>query len=142
MTPRLSIVPSSPTPIYRQIIDQVRAAIARGELAAGDPLPSVRGLAEELVVNMNTVAKAYGELVRHGDAVSEAGRGVFVSSKPPQTPEVERRRRLAQAVERVVAEAVHLSVDRDGLLLAIETYCDRNGVLPRMQVTRSGKGRA
>jgi GntR family transcriptional regulator len=142
MTLRLSIVASSPTPIYQQIIDHVRSAIARGDLDAGDPLPSVRALAEELVVNMNTVAKAYGELIRHGDAVSEAGRGVFVASKRPQTTDAEREKRLGQAIERVVAEAVHLSVDRDALLGAIETYCDRHGVLPRAQTERSRKARS
>jgi GntR family transcriptional regulator len=125
------VVPGSTVPIYRQIVDQVRAAIARGDLPAGDALPSVRALAEELVVNVNTVAKAYGELVRHGDVISELGRGVFVAEAPPHLPELEQRRRLAPAVERLVAEAIHLGVDRDALLAAVHAHCDRAGVLPR-----------
>jgi GntR family transcriptional regulator len=141
MTLRLSVLASSSTPIYRQIIDQVRAAIARGALRPGDALPSVRSLAEDIVVNMNTVAKAYGELVRHGDIVSEAGRGVYVATRPPHTPEIERRRRLAQAVERLVAQAVHLSVDRESLHASIDAYCDKHGVLPIAAAT-GGKARA
>lgn len=126
---RIQVVTSSATPLYRQVVDQVRAAVARGELQAGDPLPSVRALAEELRINMNTVAKAYTELVRHGDVVSEPGRGVFASAAPPTTSAAERRRRLAVAIERLIAEAVHLGVGRDELVDAIVTYCDRAGLL-------------
>ncbi|MCA9219843.1 MAG: GntR family transcriptional regulator, partial [Planctomycetales bacterium] len=60
------ITPGGNRPIYQQVVDQVRAAIVSGELSIGDPLPSVRGLAQQLVVNHNTVAKAFAELVRDG----------------------------------------------------------------------------
>ena len=64
----------SNTPIYQQITEQVRLAVTTGGLAVGDQLPSVRVLAEELVVNPNTVARAYGELMREGLLESRAGR--------------------------------------------------------------------
>lgn len=136
------MTPSSATPIYKQVVDQIRAAVARGDLGPGDALPSVRGLAEELVVNFNTVAKAYGELVRSGDIVSEAGRGVFVAPRPPQVSELERRRRLQTAVEQLVAEAVHVGADREDVHGAIDTHCDRAGVLPRARATKRSEGRS
>lgn len=130
MKPRFHILPGNPTPIWKQIVDQVRAAIASGELVAHDALPSVRSAAASLVVNANTVAKAYAELTRHGDVISEAGRGLFVAETPPSLPGVERRKKLQLAVERVVTEAVHLGVTRTALLEAIEKHCDKHDLLP------------
>jgi DNA-binding transcriptional regulator YhcF (GntR family) len=73
-----NISPGSGSPIFRQIVDQVRLAAATGRLAPGDLLPSVRALAERLLVNPNTVAKAYGELSRDGIIETQQGRGVFI----------------------------------------------------------------
>ena len=131
MKPRFHITPGTPTPIWRQIVDQVRAAIASGELLPQDPLPSVRTVAATLVVNANTVAKAYAELARHGDVISEQGRGLFVSREPPSLPGLERKKKLLLAVERVVTDAVHLGVSRHALLDAIERYCDKHDLLPK-----------
>lgn len=128
---RLHTTPGSPHPIYRQLVDQIRAAISRGELAAGDALPSVRAVAEDLVVNVNTVAKAYGELVRAGDVLSEPGRGVFVSAVRPHTGSLERRRRLRLAVERLLAEAISVGASRDELEDVIDECCKRQRVLTR-----------
>jgi GntR family transcriptional regulator len=71
----------SDTPIYRQITDQVRLAVATGRLTVADQLPSVRALAEELVLNPNTVARAYTDLAREGLIESKPGRGVFIIRK-------------------------------------------------------------
>lgn len=60
----LQIVTGDPRPIHRQIVDGVRRLIANGELPVGAALPSVRGLAQQLTINPNTVARAYGELTR------------------------------------------------------------------------------
>lgn len=128
---KLHTTPGSPLPIFRQIGEQVRAAIARGALAPGDSLPSVRVVAEDLVVNANTVAKAYGELVRAGDVVSEPGRGIFVASERPHVGSLERKRRLRVAVERVVAEAISVGATRAELDEAIEECCVRARVLTK-----------
>ncbi len=128
---RLHTTPGSPLPIYRQIVEQVRAAISRGQLAPGDSLPSVRTVAEDLVVNANTVAKAYGELVRAGDVVSEPGRGIFVAHERPNIGSIERRRRLRAAVERVVAEAIAVGASRDELDEAIDECTARTRVLTK-----------
>ena len=95
-------------PIYRQIIDQVRQAVATGELAVGDSLPSVRQLAEELVLNHNTVAKAYSQLVREGVLESQHGRGVFVAKRRRIFSAGERKRRLDQALDIFLADALTL----------------------------------
>jgi len=70
--------PDSAVPIFRQIVNGVRAAIARGAIASGELLPSVRSLAEELGVNPNTVQKAFSELEREGLVAGERGRGMLV----------------------------------------------------------------
>src|SRR5215471_13064073 len=105
---QVNIITGAGTPIYRQIVDQVRLAVATGALEPGDPMPSVRALAERLLVNANTVAKAYGELVRDGVLESQQGLGVFVAEKRQVYSKAERRRRLRQAVDSFVHEAVFL----------------------------------
>src|SRR6516164_2786563 len=81
MSVAFNINTGSNTPIYQQITQQVRHAVTTARLAVGDQLPSVRALAEELVVNPNTVARAYAELTREGLIESRAGRGVFIAQK-------------------------------------------------------------
>ena len=77
----IRIATATGTPIYRQIIDQVRLAVATGDLSPGEALPSVRGLAEELLINANTVAKSYNELVRDGVLESRQSLGYFVAAR-------------------------------------------------------------
>jgi GntR family transcriptional regulator len=104
----IQITPGANRPIYRQIIDQVRQAVATGTLAVGDSLPSVRQLAEQLVLNHNTVAKAYAELVREGVLESQHGRGVFAAKRRRVFSAGERKRRLDQALDVFLSEALTL----------------------------------
>lgn len=104
----LKVTPGGNRPIYRQIIDQVRQAVAAGELKLGEPLPSVRQLAEQLVLNHNTVAKAYAELVRDGLLESQHGRGVFVAKRRSVYSASERKRRLEHALDIFLSEALTL----------------------------------
>ncbi|MEF3307117.1 GntR family transcriptional regulator [Paenibacillus sp. GYB003] len=69
-------------PLYEQILDQVRSAIAKGEIGLGDKMPSVRELAQELRMNPNTVMRAYQELERDGLTEKRRGQGTFVTSSP------------------------------------------------------------
>src|SRR5215472_6835300 len=110
---RITITTGSGTPIYRQIIEQVRLGVATGALVAGDAMPSVRMLAEENLVNPNTVVKAYAELVRDGVLESHHGKGFFVAQKRQVYSRAERLRRLRQAVETFVHEAVFLDFTAD-----------------------------
>ena len=117
---QLNITTGSGTPIYRQIVEQVRLAVATGALAPGDDMPSVRGVAERHVVNANTVAKAYAELVRDGVLESHHGKGFFVAEKRQVYSRAERLRRLRQALDAFVREAVFLDFSDDEIRRAVD----------------------
>jgi GntR family transcriptional regulator len=95
----------SGVPVYRQLIDQVLAAIATATLREGDQLPTVRQVAVDLAINPNTVVRAYKELEIRRVLTTQQGTGTFISAQQPVQNEVERRRRLNQFVQDVVARA-------------------------------------
>jgi len=105
-----SIEASSPVPIYAQVVAQVRAAIAAGELRAGDALPSVRQMAAELRVNPNTVAQAYRELEHEGLTYVQRGQGTFVAEVGPERLAGERTQVARALVERMLHEAFRLGL--------------------------------
>lgn len=92
-------------PVYRQIVDQVRGAVASGALKAGDQLPTVRQLAVDLEVNPNTVVRAYRELEYDGLLETHQGTGTFISDQKIPRAGDERQRQLAQIVSDAVARA-------------------------------------
>ena len=102
------ITTGSAAPIYRQIADQVRHAIATGALAPGDPLPSVRALAEQLLLNPNTVARAYSDLARDGVLESLPGRGATIAPRRQIYTKAERLRRIDPALTALLHEAIAL----------------------------------
>lgn len=106
----------SAKPVYLQLVDQVKSAAAAGLLKAGDALPSIRPLSEELRVNRNTVAKAYSQLEAEGIIESQQGRGCFV--RAPQSPlrKDARRKLLVAEIDDVIVRAHHLQVPADDLL--------------------------
>lgn len=95
----------SGVPFYRQIIDQVKSAIATGRLEPGDRLPTVRQLAVDLSVNPNTVSRAYTELELTGLVDTHMGSGTFVGQKKVEQDEVERRRILDQICQEFLSRA-------------------------------------
>ena len=95
-------------PIGRQIVDAVRMKIATGELSPGDQLPSVRGLAQQLAINPNTVAKAYAELTTEGWLESRQGMGLYVAAPRQRLSDAERERRLDDAIGRFVNDVIPL----------------------------------
>ncbi|HWQ90070.1 MAG TPA: GntR family transcriptional regulator, partial [Clostridia bacterium] len=103
-----NISTGSTTPIYRQIADQVRLGVATGKLGVGDSLPSVRNLAEELVVNPNTVARAYTDLARDGMLETRAGLGMFIARKRRVFTREEGWRRLEPLLDSLMGEAMAL----------------------------------
>ena len=104
------IVAGSGVPIYRQIADQIARGVANGKLEIGQPLPSVRQLARDLVINPNTVAKAYAELVDAGILETQAGRGFYVAKRRQVYTKAERMRRLDEAIEALINLSVSLDV--------------------------------
>jgi GntR family transcriptional regulator len=115
-----SINTGSTTPIYKQITDQVRLAVATGKLNVGDQLPSVRAMAEELVVNPNTVSRAYTDLAHEGLIESRAGRGMFITRKRKMFTREEGRRRLEPLMEGLIGEAMVLDFTLSELREAFE----------------------
>jgi DNA-binding transcriptional regulator YhcF (GntR family) len=95
----------SGVPVYRQIIDQVRAGVASGALRAGNQLPTVRQLAVDLTVNPNTVLRAYRELELGGLLETQQGTGTFITEKKVKHDEAERARQLNQIVGEFLARA-------------------------------------
>ena len=112
----ISIATGNPAPIYRQIVDQVRKAVGTGALKEGDQLPSVRAMAERLVINPNTVARAYMELSRDGIIDSQAGKGFFAAKKRAVFSDEERQRRFELALGAFVSEALTLDFSEEKIL--------------------------
>ena len=115
----------SNTPIYRQITDQVRLGVTSGRLAVGEQLPSVRALAEDLVLNPNTVARAYSDLMREGLLESRSGRGVFITHKRKIYSRAEGWRRLEPLLTALVGEAMILDFTPEQLREAFEETLEK-----------------
>ena len=86
--------PKAGIPFYRQIIDQIKYGIASGNLKAGEQLPTVRSLAVELKINLNTVTKAYKELEIQNILETQQGTGTFISRKIIEIPNKEKKKKL------------------------------------------------
>jgi GntR family transcriptional regulator len=101
----LVIDTKSGVPFYRQIIEQVKFGIARGEFSPGDQLPTVRQLAVSLSINPNTVIRAYRELDIEGLLDSHQGSGTYISNSQPEIDGIEKERMLDQIVTDLLARA-------------------------------------
>lgn len=101
------------TPVYRQIVDQVRYLVASGGLTAGAELPSTRGLAAEHGLNPMTVSKAYSELEREGVLERRPGRPLVVAERPDEGVAADRETELARALETAVTAARQLGFAPD-----------------------------
>jgi GntR family transcriptional regulator len=107
----ITVDPSNDVPIFRQIVQQIKTAVAMGRLQPEEPLPSVRQLAVELAVNPNTVARAYLDLEIEGVIYKRQGAGTFVSGQVVEMSKQERRRVLSELFERALVEGVNLGMD-------------------------------
>ena len=95
----------SGVPVYRQLIDQVQAAVASGVLASGDQLPTVRQVAVDLAINPNPVSRAYREMEIRGMLDTQQGTGTFVADRKVEYSKDERERMLGQLVGEFVSRA-------------------------------------
>lgn len=105
---------------YLQIVEQIKYALATGALRPGEQLPSIRALAEELRINRNTVAKAYGELEHEGVVKTMQGRGVFCCEGGSELNGEARRRILGEALDHVIVQAYHLQVSGEEMQALLE----------------------
>ena len=97
-------------PVYLQVVDQVKAAAASGSMQAGEALPSIRPLAEELRVNRNTIAKAYTELESQGVIETLPGKGCFIRPNNSPLKKDVRRKLLIEEIDQAIVQAHHLQV--------------------------------
>jgi len=127
----LQINYKSGKPVYLQVVDQIKAAAASGAVQVGEPLPSIRPLAEELRVNRNTVAKAYTELESQGVIETVPGKGCFL--KPNQSPLKKdiRRKLLIEEIDQAVVQAHHLQVPAEEFLELVQERLQAIGELKR-----------
>ena len=118
----IQIVTGDPRPIFRQIVDGIRLKIATGELEPGTRLPSVRGLAMQLTINSNTVAKAYAELTAQGWVEARQGLGLFVGKPRKLFSDREQSRRLDEAIRQFINEIVGLDYNAEEVLERLERH--------------------
>ena len=109
----------SGVPVYRQLIDQVQAAVATKVLKTGDQLPTVRRVAVDLAINPNTVARAYREMELRGILDTEHGTGTFVADNPVERSPEEKQRVLNQLVIEIMARADSVGCTADDVQQAV-----------------------
>ena len=117
----IHVVTNDDRPIFKQIVDAIRMQIAQGKLDIGDKLPSVRGLAMQLTINVNTVAKAYSTLTTQGVLQSRPGLGLFVATPRQMLSDRERHVRLQKAVDALVNDVAYLEFSKVEVLSLVST---------------------
>lgn len=117
---QIHITEADGTPFYLQVVNQIKFLVASGRLEEGEQLPPVRRLAQQLLVNPNTIARAYRELEAEGVVASKRGAGVFVSDSGSPLSQKEKTRILNERIDMLLAESSQLGVSVDSLLKLIE----------------------
>lgn len=124
---QLHITTNNGVPIFLQIVNQVKYLVASGRLAHGAELPSIRDLAEQLLINPNTVARAYRELEVAGVVVKRRAAGTFVSDAGSPLARKEKIRILTERIDALLAEARQLGI---GLEEVVDLVHERDKLLP------------
>ncbi len=117
---QIHITTADGVPIYLQIVNQVKYLVSSGRLAAGEELPAIRTLAEKLVVNPNTVARAYRELETAGVVEKRRTAGTYVSDQGSPLARRERLKILTDRVDALLAEARQMDIAIDDVVKLIE----------------------
>jgi GntR family transcriptional regulator len=119
---------ASGTPIYLQIVNQVKYLVASEQLESDEEIPPIRALAERLIINPNTVARAYLELERAGIVVKKQGSGTFVAAHPPAVGKRQRQKILIDRIDALLTEAKQLGVEMDELLELLQARHNRMNI--------------
>ena len=106
---------SSIRAVYQQIVDQVKRDIALGKLGKEDKLPTVRELAARLVINPNTIAKAFRQLEQEGVIVTRSGAGAYVAKLDNSLSKSVRKRILCEQIDLLIVDAVHMQIEKEML---------------------------
>jgi GntR family transcriptional regulator len=133
---KLHISATNGVPIYLQIVNQVKYLVASGRLATGAELPPIRELAESLLINPNTVARAYRELEIAGVVVKRSTAGTFVSDAGSPLDTRERLQILNERIDALLAEARQFAVDAEELIKMVR---QRDELMRMVQSTPKGK---
>jgi GntR family transcriptional regulator len=112
----IQITPGSDEPIYVQIVEQVGEAIAKGQIVAGDKLPAVRKLAAELVINPNTVARAYTILEQSGLVTTKTGSGTFVADPKLRSKDATDVNILCERMDTLIARSLNLGMEPEDII--------------------------
>ena len=117
---QIHITTADGVPIYQQIVNQVKYLVASGRLSPGDEMPPIRVLAERLIVNPNTVARAYRELESAGVVEKRRTAGTYVSEQGSPLARKERVKILTERVDALLAEARQMDVPYDELVKLLD----------------------
>src|SRR5215510_7476708 len=103
-------------PIYQQIVNQIKYLVSSGRLTAGEELPPIRALAEKLVINPNTIARAYRELEIAGIVEKRRTAGTYISDQGSPMARKERLKILSERIDHLLAEAIQMNVSLDDVI--------------------------
>ncbi|TWU37021.1 GntR family transcriptional regulator [Novipirellula artificiosorum] len=123
-------ISSDGAPIYQQIVDQIRFRIVSGVLASGDELPTIRGLAESLQVNPNTVARAYRELEHEGLVEKRRTTGTFVSQIVERHSAAQRRRMIGPHIDKLLTLSRQLGIPTEDLVTLLHKHDEQFSAQP------------
>lgn len=121
----IQILPGSGKPIYAQVAEQISEAIAKGELASGDKLPAVRKLAAELVINPNTVARAYGRLEQAGLVTTKTGSGTYVSDPKLRRSDAADINILTERMDTLITRGLNLGLESEDIIAMFKARIDK-----------------
>lgn len=123
----LNLDPRSNTPIWEQVVHQIKELILKEILQPEDKLPSVRELSGTLLINPNTVSKAYQELERQGIIETLRGKGTFVSASITPKADEQKIAEMKKLIKQLVIDASYLGIDQQTLALWIKKFSDELG---------------
>lgn len=112
---KIIISNTTDSPLYQQIEDQIKDAILKGDLVEGDPLPSIRGFANDLKVSVLTIRRVYEELEQEGFVTSQVGIGTFVTASNVDLLRDSKRRIVEQKMQDMIQTAKSLNITKEEL---------------------------
>jgi len=121
----IQISPGSKEPVYIQVAEQISEAIAKGQLASGDKLPAVRKLAAELVINPNTVARAYTHLEQAGLVTTKVGSGTFVADPKMRKADAADMNILTERMDTLISRGLNLGLKATKLIEIFKTRVEK-----------------
>ena len=127
MTLWIQIASGSKEPIYKQVVDQITEAIARGQLSPGDKLPAVRNLAAELVVNPNTVARSYTILEQNGLVATKTGSGTFVTDPKSRNYDTAQLNIINERMDNIISQLINSGLNEEQILELFKTRLNKFG---------------